>query len=82
MQDQRRRIIGLMEGILTPEQKLEALATGKLEAYSLKTSSEKQQTAIRALALDYGFVNLRGFASWMKAVGLDYYDLIKIASPE
>lgn len=62
--------------------KLNQLATGKLEAYSLRGSSQAQQTALRELAGQYGFENLRGFNRWMEHAELTYYDLIKIASPE
>ena len=61
---------------------LEQEARGKLEPYSLKESSKEQQEALRGLAGQYGFKNLRGFNKWMEKVELDYYDLIKIASPE
>ena len=53
-----------------------------LQPFSLKGASRKQQEAIRSMAQQVGFKDLRGFSSWLKHVELDYYDLIKVASPE
>lgn len=55
---------------------------GRIQPYKIEGMTEKQEEALRTLAEQSGFKNLRGFASWMKAADLDYYDLIKIASPE
>jgi hypothetical protein len=53
-----------------------------LQAFSLRTATEKQVEAIRTMARQSGFEDLRGFWKWMQAADLTYYDLIKIASPE
>lgn len=57
-------------------------APKKLEAFSLRTATGAQNKAIRSLAEQVGFDDLRGFWKWLQSADLDYYDLIKIASPE
>lgn len=53
-----------------------------LEPFTLKNSTQSQEQAIRDLARQAGFKDLRGFHNWMKAADITYYDLIKVASPE
>ena len=43
--------------------------------------SAKQERAIRAYARDEGFETLRGWASRMRMLDWDYYDVLKIVSP-
>lgn len=57
-------------------------STANMQAFVLEGMTYLQEIAIRDLAYMSGFKNLRGFASWMKAADLTYYDLIKVASPE
>lgn len=49
--------------------------------FSIKTASAKQEQAIRSLAKEYGFDDLRGFNKFMEGAHVNYYDLIKVASP-
>lgn len=53
-----------------------------LQAFSLRGSTASQQEALRTLAYQSGFTNMQGFANWIKEAGLNFYDLIKVASPE
>ena len=54
----------------------------QLEPFSIRHATEAQEEAIRGLADQAGFKDLRGFWAWVKSADLDYYDLIRIASPE
>lgn len=38
-----------------------------------------QEEAIREMALDFGFENLRGFHMFMRARDWDYYDILQMA---
>lgn len=53
-----------------------------LEPFAIRKATASQEEAIRGLAAQAGFEDLRGFWAWTKSADLDYYDLIKIASPE
>lgn len=53
-----------------------------LKPFSIAKATDAQEAAIRGLATQAGFETLRGFWSWVKSAALDYYDLIKVASPE
>lgn len=53
----------------------------KMQPFSLFGMTEKQEKAIRDLAVQVGFKTLRGFNKWIAAAMINYYDLIKIASP-
>ncbi len=64
------------------EQEEEELKHARMEPYRLEGMTEAQEEALRSLAYQSGFANLRGFANWMRAADLTYYDLIKVASPE
>lgn len=55
-------------------------ATG-MQPFSIKGTTAKQEQALRGLAKEYGFEDLRGFNKFMEAAHVDYYDLIKVASP-
>jgi len=54
----------------------------ELQPFSIRETTGSQEAAIRSLATQAGFKDLRGFWSWVRSAGLDYYDLIKVASPE
>lgn len=54
----------------------------RMEPYRLEGMTTAQEDALRTLAAQSGFKDLRGFANWMRAAALTYYDLIKVASPE
>ena len=82
MKDQRRNIINLIDQYQDLNKELDQRGYEGLQPYSLKGSSQAQEEALRSMAKQSGFENLRGFSSWLKASHLDYYDLIKIASPE
>lgn len=43
--------------------------------------SAKQEAAIRDYARDQGFETLRGYASHLKMLGWDYYDVLRVVSP-
>lgn len=43
------------------------------------TISSKQEAAIRAYAADEGFPTLRGFASRLRMLGWDYYDVLRVS---
>jgi hypothetical protein len=64
------------------QEKLKQLEFSGLQAYSIKGTSKSQETALRELAGEYGFDDLRGFNKFLENARLNYYDLIKIASPE
>lgn len=53
----------------------------ELLPFSLYKATQNQTAAIRFLAQQVGFENLRGFWKWVEVAKLTYYDLIKIASP-
>ncbi len=40
-------------------------------------TSAKQEAAIRAYALTQGYENLRGFHSYLKMIGFDYYEVLR-----
>lgn len=40
-----------------------------------------QEAAIRAYALEEGFETLRGYHMHLRALGWDYYDILRIVSP-
>lgn len=63
------------------EQEEQETQHARMQPFTIKGMTSKQEDAIRDLAEDAGFKNLRGFASWMKSADVTYYDLIKIASP-
>lgn len=63
------------------EQELGERAGGNLQPYTIREASGKQELAIRSFAFEQGFTDLRGFHMWMKSMDIDYYDIIKIASP-
>lgn len=63
------------------EAEQEDYAREHLKPYSLKGTTERQEQALRTLAEQVGFKNMRGFNKWMEAADVTYYDLIKIASP-
>lgn len=52
-----------------------------LQAFKLKGTTQNQEQALRSLAKQVGFENMRGFNKWMESADMTYYDLIKIASP-
>lgn len=52
-----------------------------IQAYNLSQATASQRDALRGLAQQMGYKNLRGFANWLRAADLDYYDIIKVASP-
>lgn len=54
---------------------------GGLQAFSLRGTTAKQEQALRGLAKEYGFDDMRGFNKFMEGAHVDYYDLIKVASP-
>ena len=54
---------------------------GGMEPFKLRGMSSKQEQALRSLAREYGFKNMRGFNKYMEGAHVDYYDLIKVASP-
>lgn len=64
------------------EEEIEEKETFKMQAYKLQGMTAKQEDALRTLAQQVGFKDMRGFNSWMEAADLTYYDLIKVASPE
>lgn len=41
-----------------------------------------QEDAIRLYAHNRGFETLRGFHMWMRSMGWDYYNILRIMSPE
>lgn len=43
--------------------------------------SAAQERAIRDYAKDEGFPTLRGFASRLRMLNWDYYDVLQVASP-
>lgn len=65
----------------TFNRELDKSDVGEFQPYSLKGTTMKQEQALRDLAKDYGFENMRGFNNYMKGADVTYYDLIKVASP-
>jgi hypothetical protein len=57
-------------------------AGGNIGTYKLGKRSELQEQAVREFAINQGFSNLRGFNKWMENAELNYYDILKIQSPE
>lgn len=53
----------------------------ELKPFSLKGATANQEQALRNLAAQSGFKTMRGFNKWMEAAHINYYDLIKVASP-
>lgn len=53
-----------------------------IQAFTIRGMSDAQELAIREYARTQDFKDLRGFHMYMKSEELDYYDIIKIASPE
>lgn len=53
-----------------------------IQPFNLSKATSLQKDALRDLAVQSGFKDLRGYANWLKAANLNYYDIIKIASPE
>jgi len=53
-----------------------------MQPFSLKGTTTSQEQALRDLAKEVGFKDMRGFNKWMQAANITYYDLIKVASPE
>ena len=49
--------------------------------FHVRESRGKQESAIREYALHEGFLNLRGYASHLKSIGWDYYDVLRQVSP-
>jgi hypothetical protein len=45
--------------------------------FKIEYATGAQEQVIRQYAKDVGFKDLRGFASYMKSVEWDYYDVIK-----
>lgn len=49
----------------------------RLQPYTIGGATEAQEAAIREMAAELGFENLRGFHMYMKSRDLDYYDIIR-----
>ena len=54
----------------------------KLEPFHLYKATTRQTGAMRELAREWGFKDLRDFRKFMMEVDKTYYDIIKMASPE
>ncbi len=44
-------------------------------------TTRAQEATIREYAREHGFPTLRGYASHLRMLGWDYYDVLKVASP-
>lgn len=68
------------QAIIGPEGK--DVPEHELLPFHLHKATTKQTGAMRELAREWGFKDLRDYRAFMREVGLDYYDLIKMASPD
>lgn len=64
------------------EQELEAKKPIDIRETGIIGATTAQAEAIREVAREMGFKDLRGFNTFMKSMDIDYYDIIKIKYQE
>jgi hypothetical protein len=70
------------EELREQEERYERALKAELFRYHIDFGAGGQEEAIREQAYVMGFIDLRGFNAYMTSHGWDYYDILKIASPE